>query len=230
MDITTIKKPKNNDAVKKVNKGNWCLMVDEYSGFKTTIFTQTKNGMIKPACDQINRWKQQGKAVKILRCDNGGENIALEKQCNGNDYNLNVKFEFTAQNIPQQNAPVEKGFDTLYGRGRAIMIAANIPEQLRYVLFREAFKHATNMDNLTVITIDNKEGTRYEHFKEEIPPFVKALRTWGEAGVVTLKGKATPKVGNRGKVCIFVGYSDMHTGDCYRMFDLTLTGSILQEM
>ena len=86
-----------------------------------------------------------------MRCDNGGENIALEKQCNNKDHNLNVKFECTAQNIPQQNSVVEKGFDTLYRRGRAMMIAANIPQVLRYVLFKEAFKHATNMDNLVII-------------------------------------------------------------------------------
>ena len=219
LDISIIKKPKSNDQVKKVNKGNWCLIVDEYTGFKTTIFTQTKSGMVKPVCEQLSRWKQQGKKVKIIRCDNAGENMKLEKECNSNEQSLNIKFEFTARNTPQQNAPVEKGFDTLYGRGRSIMIAANIPETLRYTLFKEAFKHATTMDNLTVVNINGKDATRFEHFGEDIPNFVKSLRTWGEAGVVTLKSKATPKVGDRGKVCIFVGYAELHASDCYRMFD-----------
>ena len=34
-----------------------------------------------------------------------------------------------------------------------------------------------------------------------------------------MKSIATPKIANRGKVCIFVGYAKMHAGDCYRMFD-----------
>ena len=100
-----------------------------------------------------------------------------------------------------------------------MMIAANIPQALRYVLFKEAFKHATNMDNLVIININGKEATRFEHFGDKLPTFVKAMKTWGKAGVVTLKNKATPKVGDRGKVCIFVGYADMHASDCYRMFD-----------
>ena len=41
----------------------------------------------------------------------------------------------------------------------------------------------------------------------------------GEAGVVTLKSKATPKVGMRGKTCMFTGFALRHEGDCYRMFD-----------
>ena len=85
--------------------------------------------------------------------------------------------KFTAQNTPQQNAHVEKGFGNLYGRGRAIMVAANIPETVRYILFKKAFKHTTNMDILMVITIVNKEATRYEHFGKEVQNYIKALRT-----------------------------------------------------
>ena len=53
------------------------------------------------------------------------------------------------------------------------------------------------MDNLNVETINEIMKTRYEHFGDVIPNFVKALRTWGEAEVVTLKSIAAPKIGNR---------------------------------
>ena len=72
----------------------------------------------------------------IIRCDNAGENYKLEKECNSHKYKFNIKFEFTARNTPQQNSLVEKGFDTLYGRGRSILAAAHIPMQLRYVLVK----------------------------------------------------------------------------------------------
>ena len=100
-----------------------------------------------------------------------------------------------------------------------MFIAANIPVKLRYSLFREAFQHATDLDNLVIIELNNKEMTRYEHYGEAIPKWANHMRTWGEAGVVTLKSNATPKVGNRGKTCIFVGYSKMHSGNCYRIYD-----------
>ena len=45
------------------------------------------------------------------------------------------------------------------------------------------------------------------------------LRVWGKAGVVKLKTTSTPKLGNCGTVCIFIGYSKMHLGDCYRMYN-----------
>ena len=45
------------------------------------------------------------------------------------------------------------------------------------------------------------------------------LRTWGEAGAVTLRAKMTPKVENRGHICMFVGYPDDHASDTYRMWD-----------
>ena len=33
--------------------------------------------MVEPTCELCLFWKQVGKAVKVLRCDNGVENIAL---------------------------------------------------------------------------------------------------------------------------------------------------------
>lgn len=210
IDITTIKKPKKGN-VATVNQGNWRMIVDEYSKKKTSHFFKKKCDMVKSTCDQFNRWKNEGKAVEIVRCDNAGENYSLEKMCNGNEYNLNIKFEFTARNTPQQNSLVKKGFDTIYGRDRAILYGALIPSEVRHILFREAFKHAEMMDNLNVETIDQSTKSRYEHFGDAIPNFV--------AGVVVLKSIATLKVGNRGEVCIFVGYADMHARDCYRMYN-----------
>ena len=44
---------------------------------------------------------------------------------------LNIKFEFTARNTPQQNSLVEKGFDTIYGQGRAILHGALRPLEVK---------------------------------------------------------------------------------------------------
>ena len=179
LDISTIKKPNGNPKVKTVVRGNWRLIVDEATGYKTTDFYAKKSDMVESTCDKFNRWKQQSKPVKVVRCDNAGENYKLEERCNDKEYNLNVKFEFTARNTPQQNSKAEKGFDVLYGRGRAMMQSANIPIEMRYKLFREVFHHATKLDNLVVTTINGKTATRYEHFGEELPKFVKNMKTWG---------------------------------------------------
>ena len=73
--------------------------------------------------------------VKTVRCDNGGENLKLEKRCNGVEWKLNVNFEYTAKDTPQQNSLVEVGFTTIGNRGKAMMIATNISYEMRFVLF-----------------------------------------------------------------------------------------------
>ena len=44
------------------------------------------------------------------------------------------------------------------------------------------------------------------------------MRTWGEAGVVTLRDRKKSKIQDKGTTCI-VGYALDHTGDCYRMYN-----------
>jgi hypothetical protein len=64
------------------------------------------------------------------------------------------------------------------------------------------------------------ETTRYEIFYQGIKPkWVAHLRTWGEAGVVKLKTLSTAKLEDRGVTCMFVGYAEDHSSDCYRMWD-----------
>ena len=89
---------------------------------------------------------------KIVWCDNGGENVKLEKELNGEKWKLGVKFEYTAR-------------DT------------KIPLKLSYIFFKEAFKYATLLDGLSIFTLNGKTATRYEHWGGEVPKFVKRLRT-----------------------------------------------------
>ena len=77
LDISTIKKPKNNKKIKMVYQPYWRIMVDEYSGLKFSDFFSSKHGMIEPTCEKFNIWKIHNAPVQIVRCDNGGENIKL---------------------------------------------------------------------------------------------------------------------------------------------------------
>jgi hypothetical protein len=64
------------------------------------------------------------KNVKFLRLGDAGENFALEKLCK--QQNVNVKFEFLGPRTPQRNGKVERKFQTLYGRIRAMFNDAGI--------------------------------------------------------------------------------------------------------
>ena len=154
-----------------------------------------------------------------MRCDNAGENKTAEKLANGAQWKLSVQFEYTARDTPQQNSLVETGFAHVLNKARALLIDANVPYLLRYKIIQEAVLTATKLDGLVTTYVDNKSQTRYELFGMKNPSFVNHLRTWGEAGVVKISSKTSPKLKNKGVTCAFVGHADNHAADCYRMWD-----------
>jgi hypothetical protein len=216
LDIATVKTPMEGP---KVTKPHWRIIVDERSQLKFSDFYESKSGMVEPTCQQFQKWKDKGKAVKFVRLDNAGENKALQKRCESESWKLNIDFEYTARDTPQQNHLAELGFSIIASRGRAMMHRANLPLDKRYKLYREAFSTATLLDGLISVTIDGETKSRYQHWGGENPKFAMSLRTWGEAGTVKLKTLATPKIADRGVQCMFIGYADHHDGDCYRMWD-----------
>ena len=217
LDISTVKKPKNIEV--NVTKRNWCIMVDEKTGLKSSLFTETKDGMVDKACKRFNMWKQDGKEVKIVRCDDAGENKKLEETANGKEWQLNIKFEYTGRSTPQRNHLAELAFATLSKKGVALMVRAHVPIKTRYTVWREAFQTVTDLDGLQAISINGLNQTRYQHFDGKLPAFVNYLRTWGEAGTVKIKSKTTPKLADKGVQCMFVGYAHKHGGDVYRMWN-----------
>jgi hypothetical protein len=181
LDIATVKQPKDGS---KVYKPNWRIMVDERTGMKFLDFFETKSGMIEPTCAQWNRWKDAGLAVKYVRLDNAGENKKLKERSYSADWKLNIDYEFTARDTPQQNHRAELGFAVLANRGRALMYHANLPMEIRYKLFKEAFQTATLLDALVVVEIEGEKKSRVEHWSGKKPEYAQNLRTWGEAGTV----------------------------------------------
>jgi len=216
IDLSKIKKP---EELKSMGKQNWYMIVDEKSNLKFSSFHQTKNEIANYTCIMLNKWKDSGIVTKYCRCDNAGENKTLEKTANGSKWRFNIQFEYTARATPQQNSPVETGFAHILNKARAMMIDANIPYLQRYKIIQEAIITATKLDGLVTVNDGKECKTRYELFGLAVPSFVKYLRTWGEAGVVKVHTKTSPKLKNKGVTCIFVGYADNHAGDCYRMWE-----------
>ena len=162
LDIATIKGEK--DGPPPNARRNWRIMVDERTQMKFSMFCTTKDGMVIPTLNQLARWNQNGMTVKYIRLDNAGENIKLQKVSDSADYKMNLQFEFTARNTPQQNHLAELGFTVLINRGRAMMHRANIPKEIRYKVFPKVFETATLLDSLVMSTLDGETKTRAEHF------------------------------------------------------------------
>ena len=195
------------------------MIVDERSTCKFSTFHDTKSDMVEPTCEQLHRWKDNGINIKYMRMDNAGENQKLEKRMNSKDWKLNIEPEYTARQTPQQNHLAELAIATMKNRSRAMMIAANIPKELRYKVARKAISCATKVDGLLLHEVDGEVKSRYQHFCRSNPAFADHLRIWGEAGVVTLKETKGSKLSDRGITCMMLDYATNHTGDTYEMWN-----------
>ena len=167
--------------------------------------------MIKPTCAQLHRWKTSGHGVKCVCMNNAGKSIAQHDRSDSSDWKLRIKFEYTAQNTPQQNHIAKLG--------RALMNHAKVPLKWRFKLLAKAFKTATLLDGLRVIPLDGVIDTRCKYWCETNPKLIEHLRTWGEVGTINLKEIRTPKIADCGIQCMMVGYSTDHTSNCYEMWD-----------
>ena len=96
---------------------------------------------------------------------------------------------------------------------------ANLPMEMWYDLYGKIFTTVALLDGLTVIEINGKHVSQYEHFFGEMPRFVCSLHTVGEVGTIKIKTDTTPKLEDWGIHCMFVRYFLMHPTECYRMYD-----------
>jgi hypothetical protein len=203
----------------------WRLMVFYPSQLKISDIYKKKSDMFEPTLEKLSQLIQQKIGPKYLRMDNAGENVDLAARIKHKDWKLPIKVEWTARDTPQQNSPAEVGISTLGGRARSMLQDANVPEALRTVLMVAAVKTATLLDSLIPIEIDGTVKTRYEHQFGSLTPFAQALRTFGEAGTVTIKSRThQPKEKGRGLNCMMVGYCPDHGVGTYRMFDPNTNG------
>ena len=96
------------------------MLVDEATKYKKSFFLKKKNEQVEPIIDWIKDSKARHKIkVKIIRCDNAGENEVLERESDKNE--LRIIFKYTAPGTPQQNREVERAFVMVMGRARAVM-------------------------------------------------------------------------------------------------------------
>ena len=156
--------------------------------------------------------------MKYVQLDNAGEKVEFAKVTNRPEWMLGLTMEFSGPGKPQRNYLAEVGFAVIWGRARAMMEDANIPDEAKRLLYREAISHACKMDNFALMTIKGVTKTRYEHMFGRNPKFTAFLHTWGEAGVVKDKQGRSAKLWNKGSNGMFVGHAQDCAGDNYHMY------------
>jgi hypothetical protein len=205
----------------KMNKPHLKMIVEGATQIKFPSFLVSKGDQVEETCQLLHALKLKGFPVSKIRCDNAGENVKLEAALHGHRWKMtDVEMEYTARDSPQQNSIAELGIFHTALKAKTMMRAANVPKKFRYQLFPDAVKTSAKLDALQIITYNNQEKTRHEHFYGQLPSYVKYLRTWGEAGTVKTRKATDAKLKDAaGVVSVMIGYANQHSGDTYRMFD-----------
>ena len=132
-------------SIKAVSAGGakfWILIVDEATDMKWSYFVKLKSELKRKVIDFIKELKSKdNKFVKYIRCDNAGENNALQAACVVEE--SGITFEYTAPGTLQSNRTVDQSFATLYGRVRAMMNHVRFSQKARNDLWAECGATAT---------------------------------------------------------------------------------------
>jgi hypothetical protein len=101
-----------------------------------------------------------------------------------------------------------------------MMNHASLTALLRHGLWAEAAATATLTENM-LVTKDKLTAPYVQMFGKE-PNYVRNLRTFREIGVVSnhAQQKIRGKPKDRGRPCLFLGYSKNHAADVYRRLNL----------
>jgi len=69
------------------------------------------------------------------------------------------------------------------------------------------------------VSVNGKRASRYQHMFGQNPRWAKHLRLFGEAGAVKIVTNTSPKLSDKGLLCMMVGYAENHDGDVCPMWN-----------
>ena len=196
---------------------HWLLILDDHSDKCFSFFLSHKDMLKTKMVPFIKKLRNMGIIVKIIRCDNAGENIDFEREAN--EKGLDLQFEYTAPDTPQQNGRVERKFQTLYGRVRAMIFGMEDFEiSAVRKLWCEAAQTATDLDGYIV-----KEGDELSAYQKFFgkgnKSIVNTTKKFGQRCMNTNRGKIKAKLAKRGTVMHWLGYSHDHAVGTYRLYN-----------
>ena len=156
-------------------------MMDEGTGMLWCEFLKSKDENSEKAFAHIMKMEGWGVDISrlIVRCDNAPENYSLKETTE--KQGMSVKYEFTARGTPKQNGKIERKLRTIWGRTKAMLNSANLKGTIRGLLWAEAVRTATMLDN---ILSKEKELSPYEKFFGKMLLYIIKPRIFGEMGIL----------------------------------------------
>ena len=202
-------------AKSAVGNQYWVMAVDDYTRKRWSYFIKKKSDIGTVIEILLSSLAGAGHKTKYVRCDDAGENTKqLRKVCE----NRGIKMEFTAPHTPQHNGVVERGFVIVRQRALAMMLSAKLTDEYQGLLWAEAVHTATRLTNSTVNSVTKRSPD--DMFYGEMNPRrpYKLYKQFGRVGWVTAR-HGIKKLDARSFKCVFLGYSEDHSQDTYRMYN-----------
>jgi hypothetical protein len=154
----------------------WVLIVDDYSDYCWSLFLKCKADLKDKMFKLLTDLKIAGIEIKYIRCDDSGENKSFYDACRSNGYL--IKFEFSGPRTPQRNGKVERKFQTLYGRIRAMLNDAGLENDVRSGVWSECANTVTFLSNITSTKTQDK--CPHQLLFKVKPKLPSSLRIFGE--------------------------------------------------
>ena len=98
-----------------------------------------------------------------------------------------------------------------------MMNSGNLKDKNRGRLWAEGVRTATMID---VVLSKDGEECPYKQFFSKEPTYIARPRIFGEVGTLKKNKDIFAKLENKGQTCLFVGYSEQHAADTYRLYVL----------
>jgi transposase InsO family protein len=191
----------------------WLQIVDDASRMGFCFFLKTKDEIGIKMELFIKQIKVLDKEITTIRCDNAGENISHLQRI-AIEYKINI--EFTSPHTPEYNGVVERRIASIKQKGHAMMLAANMSEKARELLWAEAVKTANTLSNITMNRAIKQ--TPYEFFFGKKSKLYENLIQFGRIGYVLDPTKIKANWSEKSEKGIMVGYADGKPSDTYRMY------------
>ena len=197
---------------------HWLLVLDDCTDMPFSFFLSNKDLLEVNLIPWIKEMKtKHGIVVKIIRCDNAGENNSLQATCESEG--LGITFEYTAPGTPQQNGRVERKFQTLYGRVRAMIHGSGLEKSVGDSLWPEAAKTATDLDGYLIRDASNMSASDKFFGEGKECPVPGIPKKFGEECIIADRTKIKAKLKNRGRVGHWMGYAKDHAKDTFRIYN-----------
>jgi transposase InsO family protein len=107
----------------------WTLILDDYTDYCWSFVMENKSDIKARIKTLLTDFKIANRIVKFIRFDDADENMTMKNDPEIKTFG--IKFEFSGPITPQRNGKVERKFQTLYGRIRAMLNGAGLEGELR---------------------------------------------------------------------------------------------------